>query len=126
MQYTRFIDYYVRKIFPKFTLYSTRHYSATGLLIREYISSNKKHWNKSKVQRYLGHTRIDTTSNYTNNAEQLMKIAPYDWFKRILRQPKKELGENTLKSTNDLKTSLSSGNSPDCSDNSERKQTVFK
>jgi integrase len=37
MQYTRFIQYYVGKIFSKFKLYSTRHFCATGLLITEYL-----------------------------------------------------------------------------------------
>jgi integrase len=124
MQYTKFINYYVRPVFPKFKLYSTRHFCARGILIREYIKT--KHWYKSKVQTYLGHEKIDTTTNYTIEAEQLLKVAPYDWFKRILRQPNKKLEENTLKSTNKQKTFLSDGTSSECSEISEQKQTVFK
>jgi len=55
-----------------------------------------------------------------------MKIAPYDWFKRILRQPKIRLEESTLKSINKQKTPLSGGNSPERSEISKQKQTIFK
>lgn len=90
------------------------------MLLYQKSNPNNKHWNKSKVQAYLGHEKIDTTTHYTRDAEQLLKIAPYDWFKRILRQPKKWLEEITLKSTKPQKTLSSNGNSPDCSESSER------
>jgi integrase len=124
MQYTRLINYYVNPIFLRFSPGTTRHYCATGILIREYI--NTKHWNEGKVKRYLGHENINNTIKYTKDAEQLIKIAPYDWFKRILRQPRNKLEENTLKSTSHKKTFVSGGNSPGCSEISERKQILYK
>jgi len=96
MQYTRYINYYVNPIFPDFKLYDTRHFCATGLFIRERLKT--KHWDKYAVKRWLGHENDDTTDLYIQFAEQYIKICPYDWFKRLLKQPYKssKVGKKAL------------------------------
>jgi len=86
MQYSRYITYYVNPLFPVFKPYNTRHFCATGLLIREKLKCGV--WDKFVVKRWLGHERESTTDVYVCFAEQFLKLAGYDWFKRILRQEK--------------------------------------
>lgn len=82
MQYTKYINYNVNPVFPDFHLYDTRHFCATGMLIKEKL--NTGYWNKYKIKRHLGHERDHTTDIYIQYAEQYMKIAPYDWFNYLL------------------------------------------
>lgn len=134
MQYTNFITRMVKPHFPWFTMYCTRHFHATGLLIKEYI--NTGHWNKTKVKNRLGHEREDTTDAYTKYAEEYLNKYRFDWFKRVLKNHhknkiknlkiKKMVEENTLKSRNRQKTFVSNGNPTYRSESSEQKQTLYK
>jgi len=68
-----------------------------------------------EVRDTLGHENIQTSTNYIRNAKQYMKLAPYDWFKRVLKFNKSSTNyikeENTLKSILWPKTTLSTGDS---------------
>jgi hypothetical protein len=116
MQYSRYIHYYVTPMYPVFKPYNTRHFCATGLLIREKLSCGV--WDKFVVKRWLGHERESTTDVYVGFAEQYMKLAGYDWFKRILRQDK----EPTILGN----SALLNQSSPVCLVNSERKQILLQ
>ena len=83
-QLRSFLNRYVKKAFPEYRPYISRHWCATGLLIKEYTES--KHWNKNRVQNWLGHENESTTNSYIKNAEQYLRLAPYDWFQRVLRR----------------------------------------
>jgi len=109
MQFTRLIEYYVQPVFPKFQLYSTRHFCATATLIREYLDTG--HWNKNLVKNWLGHENDNTTDTYIRYAEQYLHKAGYDWFKRILKNHNKNVVEaNPLESKKHEKTLVSDGN----------------
>ncbi|MFW6120830.1 MAG: tyrosine-type recombinase/integrase [Petrotogales bacterium] len=72
--------------------YVSRHWCATGLLIKEVISNN--HWNKKKVQEWLGHEKESTTDNYIRLASQYKKAFPFDWFSRVLKYHEKDRGKH--------------------------------
>jgi integrase len=94
-QLRMFLNRHVKSVFPGYSPYISRHWCATGLLIKEYIKT--KHWNRNRVQNWLGHENENQTNTYVRSAEQYMRIAPYDWFKRVLKCTKIRAGENTLK-----------------------------
>lgn len=103
-QYLRMYLYkHINLYFPDYKPYVSRHWAATAKLIKEYIES-KGHWNKNRVQNWLGHDKEDTTNHYIKHAETYLQLAPYDWFYRVLNRPKKA-EENTVKTiTENLRT----------------------
>lgn len=65
-----------------------RAWTATAVLIAEYLKSNRQHWNEDLVRRRLGHDiGTKTMDHYTRLAEIYVDIYPYDWLKYI-RDPK--------------------------------------
>jgi len=85
-QLRSFLTRNIKPVFPEYHPYVSRHWCATGLLIKEYIES--KHWNKNRVQNWLGHENESTTNAYIKSADQYLRLAPYDWFQRVLRRKK--------------------------------------
>jgi integrase len=83
-QLRSFLNRHVKVAFPEYRPYVSRHWCATALLIKEYIES--KHWNKNRVQNWLGHENESTTNTYIKHAEQYLRLAPYNWFKHVLRR----------------------------------------
>jgi len=75
--------------YPEYYPYCSRHWSATAKLIQEYLQTG--HWNKSRVQHWLGHDNQKTTDTYIQLAEAYMNTAKYDWFKRVLKTQKKNV-----------------------------------
>lgn len=65
-----------------------RHWVATGLLVKEYIKT-RGIWNSDKVRRHIGHTKEGALKHYIRDAEQYIRLYPYDWFKRILKNHNK-------------------------------------
>ena len=56
-------------------------------------------YDKTRERNWLGHREGDSTDDYTTSVELYYKIAPYDWFHRILRRPGLgggKIGENHL------------------------------
>ena len=98
-QYRSFMIRRIKPLYPKFTLYATRHWCAIARLIRSKLKTGT--WDTLDVRNWLGHTNVKTTVGYLRDAEQYMKLAPYDWFQRVLKfqkyKNKKMEEENTLK-----------------------------
>jgi len=112
-QITNHILRRVQPLYPGYHLYVSRHWCATALLIREYLRHG--HWNVYTVKNHLGHENESTTYNYIKFAEQYVKVAPYDWFNRILRN-----------AVDHPEKGKSPGNPSVGSAETKRKQTVFK
>lgn len=121
MQITQFITRTVRPYFPSFQLYCTRHWCAIALLIREKI--NTDHWNKYTVGNHLGHEHEKTTREYIKYAEQYYKLAPYDWFKRVLKNHTMMVGVNTSEINITKKQLVLNGFSPVDSEITEQEHT---
>lgn len=85
----------------------SRYWCGTAIFINSILKT--KTWDKTRVERQLGHEGRDkATDKYLRTAEIYLKLYPFDWFKRILKTPKK-CEENTLKSIQNPKTPISSG-----------------
>jgi len=98
----------LKKIYPKYYNYNSRHWCAVARLIRTKIQSKK--FDEYEVKEWLGHTKIQTTMNYIQDAIFYYNKTGYDWIKRVLRQPNHALvGENSLNSINPSKTPVTSG-----------------
>ena len=87
----------VKPAFPRFTLYTTRHWCAIGRLNKVKLETGN--YDTLTLRNWLGHSNIQTTMTYIRDAEQYMKRDPFDWFQRVLKFPTnvKVEEENTLK-----------------------------
>ena len=94
-QYRAFIQRYVKSEFPKFHLYTTRHWCAIAKLISSRLKTGT--FDIYPVMNWLGHTQIQTTMTYIRDSEQYMRIANYDLFQRVLKRLK-SAEVNSLKS----------------------------
>jgi integrase len=92
------------KVGPKYRNYDCRHWCAVARLIRTKIES--KHFDVYTVMKHLGHTKIETTMNYIQEAEFCYKKKPVDWIKRVLKFHKNMEGHNTLKTGTGQKPSV--------------------
>ncbi|UCD14519.1 MAG: site-specific integrase [Thermoplasmatales archaeon] len=81
--YRMFITRRLKKIYPDFQLYSTRHWCAIGKLIQSKLETGK--FDEYLVMNWLGHSQIQTTMSYLREAEHYKHVANYNWFKRVLR-----------------------------------------
>jgi integrase len=91
-----------------------RHWVGTGKIVEEYIRT-KGHWNDDKVRRWLGHTKEGALKHYIVDAEQYIKLYPYDWFKRLLKFHVNDFdmgGVKPQKSINTKNTLVSNGIPP--------------
>ncbi|RLF39779.1 MAG: hypothetical protein DRN12_06500, partial [Thermoplasmata archaeon] len=75
----------MKQVFPKQYNYLSRHWCAVARLIRSKIETGK--FDEFAVSQWLGHTKIETTMNYIQDADFYYRKYNYDWIKRILRQP---------------------------------------
>ncbi len=83
----KYLSKHIKPHFPEYHPYISRHWAATAKLIEEYIEN--KHWNRNRVQNWLGHDKETTTNTYISQAETYLRLAPYNWFKRVLNKPRK-------------------------------------
>ena len=109
-QYRMFLNKYVKPIYPWYHPYISRHWCAIAKLIQTKIET--EHYDEYQVRNWLGHEQIQTTMDYIRDAEQYYKLAPYDWFKRVLKNHHRIVEENTLKSKPEGFTPVSTGNPP--------------
>jgi len=88
----------IKHIFPGYYNYLTRHWNAIAKLIKTKVETN--HYDVYEVKEWLGHTKIETTMNYVQQAKLYYKKHPYDWIKRALKYYNNDeiIGESTLKS----------------------------
>jgi len=82
-QYRMFITRHVRLVFPEYQPYVSRHWCAIGRLIKAKLET--KNFDIYEVKDWLGHEEIQTTMTYVRDAKQYLQIAPYDWFRYILK-----------------------------------------
>ena len=93
-QYRMFMTRMVKPFFPRYQPKISRHWCAIAQLIKTKIKTN--HFDVYQVRNWLGHSEIQTTMGYISDSEQYYKLAPYDWFQRVLKYYMIE--ENTKKS----------------------------
>lgn len=72
----------IKKIFPEYYNYTSRHFCAIARLIRTKLQT--KHFDIYEVKEWLGHTKIETTMIYLKDAKYYYEQAPYDWIQRAL------------------------------------------
>ena len=100
----------------------SRYWCGTGIFIKTILET--KTWDKTRVERQLGHEGRDkATDKYLRTAEIYLKLYPFDWFKRILKTPHNWCEENTLKSIQPSKTYVSNGTPPRGNDAAYRTRT---
>jgi len=92
----KYLTQHIQPHYPEYKPYESRHWAATAKLIQEYIDSHG-HWNQNKVSRYLGHTDVNTTNQYLDQAETWLEIAPYNWFSHVLNPHIKKTPKNRCK-----------------------------
>jgi len=99
-QYRMFIIRMVKPLFSEFTPYVSRHWCAIGKLIKSKLETKK--FDEYEVRDWLGHSEIQTTMSYLRDTKQYMRLALYDWFKRVLKYYKKPgmIEDNTLNQNN--------------------------
>jgi len=98
-QLRKFLNTYatpkIKQVFPEYYNYLTRHWCAVAKLIKTKVETN--YYDVYDVKEWLGHTKIETTMGYVQEAKFYYKKYPYDWIKRVLRYYNDEIiGENTL------------------------------
>ena len=99
----------VKPICPDYHPNISRYWCGTGIFIQQILKT--KTWDKTKVERQLGHEgRKNATDKYLKTAEIFLTLYPFDRFKWILKAPNKKCGENPLKSIQKPKTPVSNGN----------------
>lgn len=81
-----------KKIFPEYSPYVSRHFCAVAKLIETKINTGK--FDVFTVKNWLGHSKIETTMSYISQAEQFYNVAPYNWFSRLLKFHKKNMGQD--------------------------------
>jgi len=82
-QYRMFMTRKIKPIFPEYQPYVSRHWCAIGKLIKSKLETKK--YDIYDVKDWLGHSEIQTTMGYVRDVKQYMRLAPYDWFKRLLK-----------------------------------------
>ncbi|HEC87296.1 MAG TPA: site-specific integrase [Thermoplasmatales archaeon] len=75
-----------KQVWKPFQPYDSRHWCAVALLIKTKIETGR--WDERRVQRYLGHERVDTTMSYIRYAEEYYYQYPVDWFAHALKSHK--------------------------------------
>ena len=97
-----------RMVYKQFYPYMSRHYCASGMLIRCY---NDKDVDPIKtVKEFLDHKSQKNTERYTAKAKSYYKQYSYDWFKRLLKDRQKTYrGKVVRKSKQWQNTSVSNG-----------------
>lgn len=86
---------WIKTVYKEFYNYGMRHWSAVAHLIRTKIQTG--HYDVYEVCDYMGHRKIETTKGYLHDAQLYYKQAGYDWIQRVLKHPRKMVGENPLK-----------------------------
>jgi len=84
-----------KKVWEPYHPYISRHWSCIARLIDQFDQYG--HWNAYVVKNWHGHDTIKSTEKYIAHAEQYYNVAQYNWLKRVLKAPRKQCGENTLK-----------------------------
>ncbi len=72
-----------KMVYPTFRPYDSRHWCAVARLIQTKVETGS--FDPYKVQKWLGHDKIDTTEGYIQHAENYFRRAPYNWIKRTLK-----------------------------------------
>ena len=85
----------IKQICKKYYNYTCRHWCAIARLIRTKIES--KHYDPYEVKEWMGHTKIQTTMDYVKHAKFYYEKTGFDWIKRVLKNHKKSVEENSLK-----------------------------
>ena len=63
--------------------YSSRHWYATGSLVKTKVEHGI--YGTKEVCDDMHHSSVSVTENYIRTADQWFKIAPFDWFKALLK-----------------------------------------
>ncbi len=72
-----------KKVWSKYYTYSSRHFCVTARMIQNKI--NHGSFDIKEVCDYMGHSGTDITDDYTKQVKKWIQIAPYDWFRALLK-----------------------------------------
>ena len=84
-----------KKVWKDFQPYDMRRWCAIARLIETKVENGK--FDEFEVCDWLGHDDVKTTMTYIKPAKQYYNRAPYNWMKRVLKNHKNCVGDNTLK-----------------------------
>jgi len=86
-----------KMIYPEYTPYDGRHWCAIARLIKTKVETG--YFDYYTVNRFMGHTNIQTTMNYVGPANNYYEQYPYDWYGHALKSYKigKRDFPNTIK-----------------------------
>ncbi len=92
----RRVNRIIKTVFPKYYNYTCRHWCAVARLIRTKLEI--KSFDVYEVKEWMGHTKIQTTMDYVQNAKFYFNKTGFDWIKRVLKNHHKTMVEdNSLK-----------------------------
>ena len=97
-----------KMVYKPFYPYMSRHFCASGMLIRCY--NNKDVDPIKTVKEFMDHKSQKNTERYTAKAKSYYEKYSYDWFKRLLKDRNKNSRGKGVKSKQRQKTLVSHGN----------------
>jgi len=72
-----------KKVWPQYYPYSTRHWCATAYLIKTKVENGV--YGIKETCDFMNHSSFKVTEEYVKTATRWHNVAPYDWFRALLR-----------------------------------------